>query len=63
MPRLKPLAGIGLEIVLRRLDYMAEQAYDVANTIGPAYGAPWCDKGLKLARAIEKLRREIEDKG
>ncbi len=32
----------------------------VPNIIGPAYGAAWCDRGLKVIRALEYLLTGLE---
>jgi len=61
MSRLKPIAPGDASFVLAALDDMVPELSNVANIIGPAFGAKWCDKALRLIREVEKLRFQIED--
>ena len=32
----------------RRMDVIARELADIANILGPAYGAAWCDRGVRI---------------
>jgi hypothetical protein len=59
--RLKPIEPDDANLVLRKLETMATDLAQIANIIGPSFGAKWCDKGLRLIREVESLHRQIED--
>jgi hypothetical protein len=44
------------------LTAMQHDLGDIANSIGPALGARWCDEGLKLEPKVAMLRLRIEDR-
>ncbi len=54
--RLKPLSQADHDTVQARLEVLATQIADIGNVIGPAFGAAWCDKALKLHRDILRLK-------
>lgn len=61
MTRLKPIHLGDASFVLAALDAMVPELSNVADIIGPAFGAKWCDKALRLIREVEKLHSQIED--
>ena len=60
--RLKPLSQADYAAVQSELEALATRAADIGNIIGPAFGAAWCDKALKLHRDILKLKMQVKDK-
>lgn len=40
---------------------LATRAAEVGNVIGPAFGAKWCDKALKLHNHLMRLLLQVED--
>lgn len=58
-PRLKGLAQEDYERIEAELVATVDWMCRIANEIGPAYGAPWCDKALKLSRAMDMLRLDL----
>lgn len=58
--RLKLLSKVDHDTLQAELAVLAERALKIANIIGPAYGAAWCDKGLKLHRTLQSLSSQIE---
>jgi hypothetical protein len=44
------------------LTQMSDRMAEIGNIIGPAFGAAWCDKALRLYHNIHRLRLQIEDR-
>ncbi len=61
MKRLVPLTSEKHDQVCDKLRDMSEAMTDIANTIGAAYGAGWCDKAGAIRRALERLEFQIAD--
>lgn len=59
--RLKPLSQPEHAQVQAELKILADRAAQLGNTLGPAYGAAWCDKALKLSRSIQTLGTQVDD--
>jgi hypothetical protein len=59
LPGLSDEAYASLEAELATI---AERMAEIGNIIGPAFGAPWCDKALRLYRNVYRLRLQIEDR-
>jgi phage tail sheath protein FI len=60
--KLKPLTQADYDNVQAELEVLAARTADVGNVIGPAFGAAWCDKALKLHRDILRLKMQVKDK-
>jgi hypothetical protein len=60
--RLTLLSQAEYDMVRAELKAMHDRLVEIANVIGPAYGAPWCDKALKLHRNVGHLRLQLEDR-
>lgn len=59
--RLKLLSAADHDMVQAELAVLAERALKIANILGPAYGASWCDKGLRLHRSLQTLSSQVSD--
>jgi hypothetical protein len=59
--RRKLLPTVDQERILRRLQSVADELADIGDVIGSVYGAPWCNKALKLHRNVHRLRQEVID--
>jgi hypothetical protein len=57
----KPLPRTDQDLVVHRLEGVAEEIAAIGDVIGSAYGAAWCNKALKLHRSIHRLRQEVTD--
>jgi hypothetical protein len=44
------------------LNQLADRMAEIGNIIGPAFGAAWCDKALRLHHSIYRLRLQVEDR-
>ena len=60
--RLKLLSQADHDAVQAKLETLAAQIADIGNVIGPAFGAAWCDKTLKLHRNILRLKIQVGDR-
>lgn len=59
--RLKGLSQSDHDATVVELNDIAVRMTKIANVIGPAYGAKWCDMALKLYREALTLRGKVED--
>ena len=59
--RRKLLPRVDQDRVLRRSESVADELADIGDVIGSVYGAPWCNKALKLHRNVHRLRQEVID--
>ena len=57
--RREPLSRADRDLLVRRLEQVADEIADIGDLIGSAYGAAWCNKALKLHRNIHRLRQEV----
>ncbi len=62
MARLKGLTIEQHEQLGRDLKLLLAEAHRIANIIGPAYGARYCDMAIKIRKPVGILRCKLEDK-
>jgi len=60
--RLKPLSQADYDALSVELESLATRTADIGHIVGPAFGAAWCDKALKLHRDVLRLKMQVEDK-
>jgi hypothetical protein len=59
--RRKPLSRAEQDLIVHRLERVADELADIGDLIGSAYGASWCNKALKLHLNTHRLRQEVID--